>query len=234
MKISIIGFAGIIFLLHVCPAQQKTLVLHLNGGMFIPQDHQIQGTEYITYNANGSPVSMVASGIGSGADFRLGITYFNNYYGIGIHAGVRPIENRKEDLSLAPDGLHDRYENRLIMIPVTVNFIYAIQQIDSRVQPYLGMGLGIQLAQMELKQYPENQSRTWMKGDEISPGIQFMAGFSLSLSDNVMALFEYNYSYYASDWEINNHDTDEMVKMIGLNTGGTSLTLGIAYRLDLR
>jgi len=226
-------FICLLFLIHFCPAQQKTLVLHVNGGIFIPQDHQIQGTEYINYNANDSPVSMFASGIGSGADLRLGITYFTKYYGIGINVGLRPIENQKEELALAPDGLHDMYENRLILIPVTVNFYYAIQQIDSKVQPYLGIGAGIQMAQMELKNYPENQTRTWLKGDEISPGIQFMAGFSFNLSQNVLALFEYSYSYFASDWEVKNQDTDEMIKMIGLNTGGTSLTLGIAYRLDL-
>jgi opacity protein-like surface antigen len=224
----------LLFLIYFCPAQQKTLVLHVNGGFFIPQDHQIQGTEFINYNANGNPVSMFASGIGSGADLRLGITYFTKYYGIGINAGVRPLENRKEDLSLAPDGQHDMYENRLILIPVTVNFYYAIQQIDSKVQPYLGIGAGIQIARMELKHYPENQTRTWIKGDDISPGIQFMVGFSLSFSPNVMALFEYGYSYFSSDWEVKNQDTDEMIKYMGLNTGGTSLTLGIAYRLDLR
>jgi opacity protein-like surface antigen len=231
---SIIIFAGLLLILQLCPAQQKTLVLHVNGGIFIPQDHQIQGTEYINYNANGSPVSLFASGIGSGADLRLGITYFTDYYGIGINAGVRPLENRKEELALAPDGLHDRYENRLVMIPVTVNFYYAIQQVASKVQPYLGIGAGIQIAQMELKHYPENQTRSWIKGDEISPGIQFMAGFSLSLSHGVMMLFEYNYSYFSSDWEMKNQDTNEMIKYINLNTGGTSLTLGIAYRLDLR
>jgi opacity protein-like surface antigen len=235
MKICLIGFMGLLFLMHFCPAQPKTLVFHVNGGLFAPQDHQIQGMECINYNANGSPAAMAASGIGSGADLRLGITYFTKYYGIGIHVGVRPLDNRKEELSLAPDGLHDKYENRLIMIPVTVNFIYAIQQIGSNVQPYLGVGAGIQMAQMEFKYNSQTtQTHTWMKGDEISPGIQFMAGLSLSLSDNVMALFEYSYSYFASDWEITDQDTDEMIKMIKLNTGGTSLTLGIAYRLDLR
>jgi hypothetical protein len=61
-----------------------------------------------------------------------------------------------------------------------------------------------------------------------------MTGFSFYLSQHVMALFEYSYSYFSSDWEVKNQDTDEVVKMIGLNMGGTSLTLGIAYRLDLR
>ena len=234
MKAIMTGFTGLLFLLHFCPAQQKTLVLHLNGGLFIPQDHQIQGMEYINYNDNGSPVSITAAGIGSGADLRFGITYFHNYYGIGLHAGVRPLENRKEDLALAPDGLHDRYENRLILIPVTVNFMYAIQQIGSRVQPYLGVGLGIQVAHMELKNYPENRTRNWVKGDEVSPGIQFMTGLSVSLSSNILVLFECNYSYFSSDWEIENQDSGEMTKYIGLNTGGTSLSLGIAYRLDLR
>jgi opacity protein-like surface antigen len=102
------------------------------------------------------------------------------------------------------------------------------------VQPYLGIGAGIQIAQMELKRYPENQTRTWLKGDDISPGIEFMTGFSLSLSQNVLMLFEYSYSYFSSDWEMKNQDTNEITKYIGLNTGGTSLTLGIAYRLDLR
>ena len=112
--------------------------------------------------------------------------------------------------------------------------MYAVQQVGSRIQPYLGMGLGIQIAQMELKHYPENQTRNWLKGDEVSPGIQFMTGFSLSLSSNLMLLFECDYSYFSSDWELENQDTGEKIKYIGLNTGGTSLSLGIAYRLNLR
>ena len=64
--------AGLVLaLLMGLNAQTRSLTVGIRGGPFAPQDGQVQGFGYITFNPDGSPTGLGASGFGSGAEFHL-------------------------------------------------------------------------------------------------------------------------------------------------------------------
>ncbi|MFC1481213.1 hypothetical protein ACFL6E_03085 [Candidatus Neomarinimicrobiota bacterium] len=64
--------AGLLLvLLMVLSAQTRSLTVGLRGGAFAPQDAQVQGFGYVSFNDEGSPTGLMADGFGPGAEFHI-------------------------------------------------------------------------------------------------------------------------------------------------------------------
>ncbi|MFC1620582.1 hypothetical protein ACFL45_11650, partial [Candidatus Neomarinimicrobiota bacterium] len=99
---------------------ERSIVIGLRGGAFAPQDHSIQGFEVTTYDVGGSPTSLAISGFGPGGELHLqaGIIHGNTRAWM-LEIGGR-LQRRQTEMSLAPDGRWNRYDNEMTAAAVSL------------------------------------------------------------------------------------------------------------------
>jgi outer membrane protein W len=211
-------------------SQEKKIKVGFQTGVFIPSDWIIQGNQ-TTYYEDGSARDLNVSGFGNGAILDLNAEYLiKNNTGILLEVGINLLNKRNADLPLAPSGDFDMYENRLTIVPINVCFIYKMSMDQSKVKPYFGAGFNVNFAKWEQKHFPENDDRTWLQGNEVPLGYKFFMGFDVPIYHDLLFNFQFNYNYASTDWTIHDVDTNEEIKYDNLNTGGTGLKFGLAYR----
>lgn len=201
-------------------------------GPFIPQDWQIQGLETATYSfAQDVASEAVVTGFGNGIDFAISGCYYGADWGLELEVGGRVLIRRKLVVDFAISS--EYFENRLIVFPITLSFIHRITIPGSKVIPYLGAGAGVYISDWEQKFFQEGLDvfeREWLKGSANPVGIHFMAGFQRSFYNKLYFDAELRYSYVENDWELEDVDTREKTYPYDLNTGGTSLKLGLGHQ----
>lgn len=215
-------------LTHTASAQEKNWKIGLQSGIFIPQDWSVRGMQQISYT-QGSPTSIFVTGFGQGGDITLSGTYYYSDWGIMLKAGVRLLKNDL-DMSLAPDGQHDMYENHLTLFPVTINLVRRMRLSESKVTPYFGFGLGAYYTEWEQKHFPEGGTRVWTKGNSVPIGINICGGLDYAFYHDIIVNFEVGYSYTPTNLKIKNVDTNDQIEMRKLNLGGVTFKLGLAFR----
>jgi outer membrane protein W len=209
-------------------AQGKNWKIGIQSGLFIPQEWSIRGMQQIAYT-NGNPVSIMVNGFGQGGDINLIGAYYFSDWGIMAKAGVRLLKNDL-DMSLAPNGDHDVYENHLTIFPVTLDLVRKISSPGVKVTPYFAFGLGIYYSEWEQKHFPEGGTRVWTKGNASPLGINVCGGLDYAFYHDLMLNFEVGYCYIPSDLKIKNVDTNDQIEMRNLNLGGVTFNLGLAFR----
>lgn len=225
---------GIYFLLIIVFSQgvfakEKPFTVGMSVGPFIPQDWQIQGFTAVYFDSAGSPTGAVVSGFGNGVDLSLyGSYYFTNNWGLMLEASARLLQKRKLDMSFTTGK--DYFENRLNIVPITLSLIHKISDVNSKISPYLGLGLGVYISDWEQKHYPEGEERTWLKGSSTNLGVHFLTGFNCPLYHDILFDCELRYSYVEGDWKIKEVDRNTETEFRNLNIGGVSLNIGLGYR----
>ena len=215
-------------LIHTANAQKKNWKISLQSGIFIPQDWSVRGMQQISYSG-GSPTSIFVTGFGQGNDITLSATYYYSDWGIMLKAGVR-LMNNDLDMALAPDGLHDMYENHLTLFPITLNLVRRMSFPEGKVTPYFAFGFGAYYTEWEQKHFPEGGTRTWTKGSSVPVGINICSGLDYAFYHDLIVNFEVDYSYILASLKIKNVDTNDEVEMKNLNLGGVTFKLGLAFR----
>ncbi len=87
------------------------------------------------------------------------------------------------------------------------------------------------LIRWETRHDPEDQTRTWYKGEFVLPGLHFMAGCQTPLYHDLLFDGQLRYNFVSGKARIRNEDTGEEKEYQALNLGGVSLHLGLAFRL---
>lgn len=209
-------------------AQDEKFQIGIQSGPFIPQNWQIQGYNQITYS-NGSPVNAINGGFGNGFDMNLSVCYFFTGWGLNLNAGIRMLDKNLE-MALAPNGEKVDYESNLNIVPITLSLINKFNIPDSRLVPYVGMGTGVLIATWEQKDFPENATRTWLKGSANPIDFLFKSGFIFPVYYDLLLTGEISYDYAATTWKIEDVDSGDQYEMRDLNIGGVSLKIGLAFR----
>jgi len=185
--------------------------------------------EGINYNAEGSPTSLFASGFGPGGEFYL----YGGYYPPGQSGLLLEIGGRRQlreiAMSLAPDGKRDDHRNEMTAATIALSQVHRFPALGAKVNPYLGLGLGAYLIRWETRHEPEEGTRTWYRGEFVMPGFHFIAGFHYPFYYDLMLEGQFRYGYVAGNAKITNEDTGSETQYQGLNLGGVSLTMGLAY-----
>jgi hypothetical protein len=208
--------------------------LGIKSGIFVPHHSIIQGYSFIRYNSSESPIDLAAEGFGNGSDLRLFCAYTNNRSGLAvmIECGIIAMIGNRIDLALAPDGEHESYENRMIIIPLTFSSIYKIKLKEQKFILDTGFGFSLYLSDWETKHcYYLNHEfhRETAKGNSNPVGIHVISGFEYPIFHTLTMSLEFRYSFVQSNWKIKDQDSKEMMEYRNLNTGGCSLLIGIGY-----
>ncbi|MBA7594818.1 MAG: hypothetical protein GH143_04530 [Calditrichaeota bacterium] len=210
-------------------AQNKSFTLGVRGGPFAPQNWQIQGFEYVSYDTNDAPYLLTASGFGPGAEFCL----YGSYNPSGRSTVLLEIGGRRHlreiALHLAPDGKKDEHRNEMTAAMIALSQVHRFPTPNTKAIPYLGLGLGAYLLRWETKQDPEGRTRTWYRGEFVLPGLHFITGFHYPLYYDLLLEGQFRYSWVVGNVKIRNEDTGTEIEYQNLNIGGVSLTLGLAY-----
>ena len=222
-------FLMVIVFVPIVSAQGKPFTIGMSIGPFIPQDWQIQGYTAIYFDSEGSPTGALVSGFGPGVDLSLYGSYnFSNNWGLMIKASGRLLQKRKLDMAFTTGN--DYFENRLNIFPITLSLKHQISVTNSKISPYLGLGLGIYISDWEQKHYPEGAERTWLKGSSTTLGVHFLTGFDCPLYHDILFDCELRYSYAEGEWKIKDVDRNTETEFRNLNIGGVSLNIGLGYR----
>jgi outer membrane protein W len=230
VQLLLIG-AVIFFLISIdTHAQGKRTYIGLNTGLFVPgNDFIIGGYKTVSYDADGSPYSLFIAGFGNGANLNLSIHHYFSNVGIRLKSGVI-ILRQHENLALAPVGDRLEYDNTLDIVPVELSIVYKIDLNNSKIVPYIGTGLGFYYGSMENKRMPETGERTWSAGNAVSGGITWYTGIFIPIYYDLLFNLDAGYHVALGDWELENQDSQIVTKYEGLNTGGISFNIGLAYR----
>ncbi len=218
-----------ILISNVAIGQSNQFQIGVHLGPFIPQNTQVQGLSQVSY-VDGSPVSAFSVGFGNGFDLSLNGAYYFSDLGVQVRSGIRILQNELR-MSLAPDGDIDSYENTLTVFPNTISFVNRFSPAGSRVIPYMGIGFGIYFTEWEEKHFPENATRTWMKGSAMPVGIHFLTGFSCPLYGDLFFTGNLEYSFASTDMKVKNADNNDEREIRDLNIGGMTISLGLAFSL---
>jgi hypothetical protein len=211
-------------------AQGKRTYISLNAGLFIPgNDLVIGGYKTISYDAGGSPDGLLVTGFGIGGNLNLNIHYYFSGIGIRLKSGVTVLR-QDEDLGLAPIGDRLAYDNTLDIVPVELSLVYKIDLDNSKVVPYFGTGLGFYYGSMETKRMPENGQRTWYAGSAISGGLTCYSGIFIPIYFDLLLNLETGYHLALGNWDLEDQDDQTVTRYEGLNTGGISFNIGLAFR----
>ena len=211
-------------------AQNKRTYIGLNTGLFVPgNDYLVGGVRTVSYDAGGSPVGLFVTGFGTGGDLNISIHHYFSAVGIRLRSGVT-ILRQNVDLALAPDGDRLAYDNTLDIVPVELSLVCKIDFENSKVVPYFGTGLGFYYGSMETKIMPENGQRTWNAASAISGGVTCYSGIFLPIYFDLLLSMEVGYNLALGNWELEDQDDQTVTKYEGLNTGGISFNIGMAFR----
>jgi hypothetical protein len=206
----------------------RSITIGLRGGAFAPLDQSIQGFEIVTYDVGGSPTGLAISGFGPGGEFYL-------HAGLG-HGDVRlwmleiggRLQRRQSEMSLAPNGEWDRYDNELTAAVASLSRIHRFPIKAGKVVPYLGAGIAAQLIRWETLHEPEVGARQWYRGESVVPAIQFAAGGRIPVYYDLFLDTQIRYSYCMGKMRIRNEDAGTETEYHKLNLGGLSLLLGLS------
>ena len=212
----------------------KFLTIGLRGGVFAPQDQSVQGFELITYDAGGSPTGLAISGFGPGGEVNL-------HTGLGqgdtrvwmLEIGGR-VQRRQSEMSLAPNGEWDRYDNEMTAAAASLSRIYRFPMEASKVVPYLGAGIAMQLIRWETLHEPEGGARQWYRGESVVPGFQFTGGWRIPIYYDLYLDTQIKYGYCTGSIRIKNEDAGTETEYKKMNMGGFSLLVGISMDIKLR
>ncbi|MFB0516386.1 MAG: hypothetical protein ACETWG_07265 [Candidatus Neomarinimicrobiota bacterium] len=219
-------------------AQERTFLLGLKGGPFAPLHTLLQGYSTVGYNAEGSPASLHATGFGPGMEFGL----IGGYSRSGQSALLLEVGGRLQRLdhrmSLAPDGLWEEYFHQMTAGSVKLSRIHGllpsgIMRSSSggvSVQPYFGMGFGMNLMRWETRRDIENGSPNWYKGEFIVPDFHFLLGFYRPVYFDLMLVGEFRYSFMPGKARIEDQNSHTELEYLDMNFGGFSMELGLAFR----
>ncbi len=168
-------------------------------------------------------------GFGTGVDIILSCRYTKSGWGVILDGGVRPHTNREFTINTIFGKRH--FDNNLTVIPITVSVIHEIGTGNSRFEPFIGFGTGIYFSTWETEDIYDSIliPREWYKGTDVSPGVHFMVGLDYKIFREFILKGEYRYSYIYSDWQLENQDNDDFIRVFDLNLGGTSLRIGVGY-----
>jgi len=211
-------------------AQNKRTYISINTGLFVPgNDLTIGGYTIINYNASGSPTDLFVNGFGTGGNLNLSIHHYFSGFGLRLKSGVTILRQDK-DLALAPIGDRLAYDNTLDIVPVELSLVYKIDLENSKVVPYFVTGLGLYYGSMETKIMPENGPREWRAGSAISGGITCYSGIFIPVYFDLLLNLEVGYNLALGNWDLEDQDDQTVVRYEGLNTGGISFNIGLAFR----
>jgi hypothetical protein len=211
-------------------AQGKRTYIGLNTGLFVPgNDYLVGGVRTVSYDAGGSPAGLFVTGFGTGGNLNICIHHYFSAVGIRLRSGAT-ILRQNVDLALAPNGDKLAYDNTLDIVPVELSLVYKIDFENSKVVPYFGTGLGFYYGSMETKIMPENGQRTWNAASAILGGVTCYSGIFLPIYFDLLLSMEVGYNLALGNWELEDQDDQTVTKYEGLNTGGISFNIGMAFR----
>jgi|GEM_PF-2142094 len=232
-----IGKMGLYVLVLAIPLavypQAKPLIIGIRGGVAVPHHYMLQGWHYVSYNAGDSPTDISISGFGDGGEVVLSVSYTSPGGSAWlVELGAR-ILNNKANLSLAPDGKPEIYDNYLNTIfPVAISRVHRFFLEGTRTIPYMGAGVGFYVSHWNtmneyhvgdlLVQDAESTNFTGL-------GLHGIAGFHRPLYYDIMLETQFKYTWIPSEVRIVDDETGTWITHENLNIGGVSLTLGLAY-----
>ncbi len=213
--------------------QNKPLIIGVRGGLAVPQHWTLQGWHSVSYDAGGAPTNINISGFGDGGEVALCVSYTSPDGGAWlVELGARFLQ-RKVDLSLAPGGNREAYDNSLnTFFPIAVSRIHRFF-LGPRAVPYLGAGVGFYVSQWKAqheREVGETLVRTVDETQFTGLGLHGVAGFHRSLYYDIMLETQFRYTWIPSNVRIVDDETGTWITNEGLNIGGVSLTLGLAYQ----
>jgi len=214
-------------------SQDKPFTIAVRGGIAVPHHSMLQGWHSVSYDAGGAPMDITISGFGDGGEVVLSVSYTSPDGSAWlVELGAR-ILNNKADLNLAPDGKPEVYDNYLNTIfPIAISRVHRFFLEGTRTIPYLGAGVGFYSSHWNtmneyysgeiLRQTAESTNFTGL-------GLHGIAGFQRPLYYDIMLETQIKYTWIPSDVRIVDDETGTWITYEGLNIGGVSLTLGLAY-----
>ena len=214
-------------------SQDKPFTIAVRGGIAVPHHWMLQGWRNVSYEAGGAPKNINISGFGDGGEVVLSVSYTSpDGSGWLVELGAR-ILNNKANLSLAPDGKPEVYDNYLNTIfPVAVSRIHRFFLEGTRTIPYLGAGVGFYSSHWNtmheyysgetLRQIAESTNFTGL-------GLHGIAGFHRPLYYDIILETQFKYTWIPSEVRIVDDETGTWITHENLNIGGVSLTMGLAY-----
>lgn len=217
--------------LAVCP-QDKPLIIGIRGGVAVPHHWMLQGGHSVSYDAGGAATDVNISGFGDGGEVVLSVSYTSPDGSAWlVELGAR-ILNNKADLSLAPDGKPEVYDNYLNTIfPVAVSRVHRFFLEGTRTVPYMGAGAGFYISHWNtMHEYYSGETllQTAESTRFTGLGLHGIAGFHRPLYYDIILDTQFKYTWIPSNVRIVDDD-GTWITHEGLNIGGVSLTLGLAY-----
>ncbi len=213
--------------------QDKPFTIAVRGGIAVPHHYMLQGWHSVSYDAGGAPTNINISGFGDGGEVVLSVSYTSPDGSARlVELGARILQ-RKVDLSLAPDGnpeIYDHYLNTIF--PIAVSRVHRFFLGGTRTVPYMGAGVGFYSSHWNtmneyhigdlLVQDAESTKFTGL-------GLHGIAGFQAPLYYDILLETQFKYTWIPSEVRIVDDETGTWITHEGLNIGGVSLTLGLAY-----
>lgn len=213
--------------------QDKPFTIAVRGGVAVPHHWMLQGWRSVSYEAGGAATGVNISGFGDGGEVVLSVRYTSPGGSAWlVELGAR-ILNNKANLSLAPDGKPEIYDNYLNTIfPIAVSRVHRFFLEGTRTVPYLGAGVGFYSSHwntMHEYHVGETLVQTAESTRFTGLGLHGIAGFHRPLYYDIILETQFKYTWIPSNVRLVDDETDKWVTHENLNIGGMSLTLGLAY-----
>ena len=232
---SVIGFIVPLILILAAGlyAQDKPLIIGIRGGVAVPHHWMLQGGRRVSYDAGGAPTNVNISGFGDGGEVVLSVSYTSPDGSAWLMELGARILNNKANLSLAPEGNREIYDNYLNTIfPIAVSRVHRFFLEGTRTIPYLGVGAGFYVSQWNTLhdlRVGETLYRTTESTRFTGLGLHGIAGFQRPLYYDIVLETQFKYTWIPSEVRIVDDETGTWITHENLNIGGVSLTLGLAY-----
>ncbi len=187
-------------------SQDKPFTIAVRGGVAVPNHYLLQGWHYVFYDAGGSPTGIYISGFGDGGEVVLSVSYTSPDGSAWlVELGAR-ILNNKANLSLAPDGKPEVYDNYLNTIfPVAVSRIHRFFLGGTRAIPYLGAGVGFYSSHWNIMHefYSGETLRQTAESTKFTGlGLHGITGFHRPLYYDIMLETQIKYTWIPSNVRI--------------------------------
>jgi len=214
-------------------SQDKPFTIAVRGGISVPHHWMLQGWHSVSYDAGGAPTNINISGFGDGGEVVLSVSYTSPDGSAWlVELGAR-ILNNKANLSLAPDGEPEIYDNYLNTIfPVAVSRIHRFFLEGTRTVPYMGAGAGFYSShwnEMHERYIGETLVQTAESTKFTGLGLHGIAGFHRPLYYDIILETQFKYTWIPSNVRIVDDEDGTWITHENLNIGGVSLTMGLAY-----
>lgn len=208
--------------------QNSALCLYV--GPFSPQEWAVKGetTEDGSFGFN--DYSWPSNrGFGDGFEYALSYERYRGKTGLRLELGAR-VHNNHGEYNNWWDNL--KYKSRLTVLSAELDIIYRMSKSGERFSPYVGFGPGFFIVDMNQKSKSQWSDSWDIEQSFRAPalGIRFLSGFDYTLYKNAFLGCELGYSFVERDFELENPNNDNIIKIHDLNVGGTSLRFGLGYR----